>query len=98
MGALRISTSPATFGDDPLSALDAWRQWESLEADSRFEWGEEHPNLNQDWKAITSVFKRGRIAGTDSYLAAFEMAGGHTLVTFDRGFAGFPGLQVELLG
>jgi hypothetical protein len=54
MGALRISTSPAAFGDDPLSALDAWRQWESLEADSRFEWGEEHPNLNQDWKAITS--------------------------------------------
>lgn len=98
MGALRISTSPAAFGNDPLSALEAWRQWESLEADSRFVWGEEHPNMNQAWKPLTSAFKRGRIAGTDSYLAAFALAGGHSLVTFDRGFAGFPGLQVELLG
>jgi predicted nucleic acid-binding protein len=31
---------------------------------------------------------------TDAYLAAFALAGGHRLVTFDQGFLRFPGLEV----
>ena len=31
---------------------------------------------------------------TDAYLAAFALAGGHRLVTFDQDFLRFPGLEV----
>jgi predicted nucleic acid-binding protein len=34
----------------------------------------------------------------DDYLAAFAIAGGLTLVTFDGGFSGFAGLELTLLG
>jgi predicted nucleic acid-binding protein len=34
---------------------------------------------------------------TDAYLAAFAIAGGLRLVTFDRGFSRFPGLDLLLL-
>jgi predicted nucleic acid-binding protein len=33
----------------------------------------------------------------DAYLAAFAIAGGYGLVTHDRGFAEFRGLDVEIL-
>jgi predicted nucleic acid-binding protein len=32
------------------------------------------------------------------YFAAFARAGGHRLLTFDRGFRQFDGLDVEILG
>jgi predicted nucleic acid-binding protein len=33
----------------------------------------------------------------DAYLAAFAIAGGHQLVTTDKGFAQYPGLSLHVL-
>ena len=40
----------------------------------------------------------GTGAELDAYLAAFAIAGGLTLVTFDDGFSGIAGLELTLLG
>jgi len=80
-----------------LSAGEFWRGWEVLLSDDRFTLIEEPDNLEMMWKKITKPFPKGQIAGTDAYFAAFASAGGHPLVTFDRGFRQFPHLNVHIL-
>jgi toxin-antitoxin system PIN domain toxin len=52
------------------------------------------------WRLFTELVGRTGISGsrfTDAYLAAFAIENDATFVTFDRGFARFPGLRVALL-
>jgi predicted nucleic acid-binding protein len=45
---------------------------------------------------LSSSIPSGSLVG-DAYLAAFSMAASRTMVTFDRGFWQFKGLEVDLL-
>lgn len=97
MGALRILTSRSAMREDVLTPAQFWRGWERMMSDGRFVMVAEAPELEPAWRAITESLPVGRIAETDTYLAAFAFAGDHTFVTFDRGFRIFRQLKLELL-
>lgn len=97
MGVLRILTNPAWLKEDVLSARVVWDAWDLLLTDDRFARVDEAPGLEKRWRRLTAEFPAGRCAETDTYLAAFARAGGHGLVTFDRGFRRFEGLDATIL-
>ena len=98
MGALRVLTNPAWLKEEAQPAAAIWDAWDLLLTDHRFAPVQEPPRLEEEWRLLTRLFAVGRCVETDTYLAAFARAGGHRLLTFDRGFRGFRGLDVEILG
>ncbi|MBV8201780.1 MAG: PIN domain-containing protein [Acidobacteria bacterium] len=97
MAALRVLTNPSWLKEDVLSASAVWDAWDLLLTDDRFVQVREPAGLEKEWRLLTRAFPVGRCADTDMYLAAFARAGGHRLLTFDRGFRQFDGLDVEIL-
>ena len=97
MGALRILTHAAVMKEDVKSAAEFWRGWASLMEDDRFAQVDEPPGLEPAWRAVTARMRRGEVAGTDAYLAAFAVAGRYRLVSFDRGMKRFVGVEAEIL-
>lgn len=97
MGTLRLLTNARLMKDEALSPQEAWEVWDSLWTDPRFARVDEPPRLEGTWRALARDLPRGRCADTDSYLAAFALAGGHRLVTFDRGFRRFGDLDCLIL-
>lgn len=97
LGALRILTKPSIMREETLSAEELWNGWERVLADERFREEPEPAGLVTTWRAMTRRLPRNSCADTDAYLAAFAVAGGWTLCTFDKGFARYRQLQVQLL-
>jgi toxin-antitoxin system PIN domain toxin len=96
MGVLRILTNPTWLKGEVLSAAAVWDAWDLLLTDDRFTSIQEPAGIESEWRLVTRDFAAGRHAGTDTYLAAFARAGGYSLLTFDRGFRQFEGLEVEI--
>ncbi len=97
MALLRLSTRPSVMKDDVISAQDFWEGWGVLKRDDRFSLVDEPTGLEKMWRGLCAGIPRGQCAETDVYLAAFAMARGDTLVTFDAGFSRFDSLQCEVL-
>ena len=97
MGALRILTHPSIMKDDVKTAAEFWRGWTKLAEDDRFSQVAEPPDLESAWRTVTAPLRRGHVAGTDAYLAAFAIAGRHRIVSFDRGMQRFAGVDAEIL-
>jgi toxin-antitoxin system PIN domain toxin len=97
MGALRILTNPAWLKEDVLPARAVWDAWDLLLTDERFARVNEPSGLEPEWRRVTEELAAGQCAETDTYFAAFARAGGHRLLTFDRGFRRFEGLDVVIL-
>jgi uncharacterized protein len=98
MGALRVLTNPAWLREDVLPAAAVWVAWDLLLTDSRFSQVQEPARLEKEWRLLTRTFAAGHCAETDAYFAAFARAGGYRLLTFDKGFRAFAGLDAEILG
>lgn len=49
------------------------------------------------WRQFTQFPQYSPNVWNDAYLAAFSLAGNYELVTFDKGFARYPGLKHTLL-
>ncbi|HXO29960.1 MAG TPA: TA system VapC family ribonuclease toxin [Thermoanaerobaculia bacterium] len=96
MGVLRILTNPTWLKGEVLSAAAVWDAWDLLLTDDRFTSIQEPAGIESEWRLVTRDFAPGRHVGTDTYLAAFARAGGYSLLTFDRGFHQFEGLEVEI--
>jgi len=96
MGALRLLTNSKVMGEFVLSSEQFWQGWDLLLADDRFVGVAEPSNLESVWRQITTASEKSW-ADTDTYLAAFAIAGGHKLVTFDRGFQKYLSLKLEIL-
>lgn len=97
MGVLRILTNPAWLGEEVLPARAVWEAWDLMLGDDRFVQVVEPSTLEAEWRLLTEDFPPGRCAETDTYLAAFARAGGYRLLTFDRGFRRFEGLNAMIL-
>lgn len=97
MGVFRLLTNARLMKDEVLSPREAWAVWDSLWKDPRFARVDEPPRLEGAWRALVRDLPRGRCADTDSYLAAFALAGGYRLVTFDRGFGDYEDLDCVIL-
>ncbi|RIH81229.1 Ribonuclease VapC41 [Meiothermus luteus] len=96
LGLLRLLTNPKAMDGKPLELGEAWGIYRELRVSSSVPLWEEPDGLEE---AFANLVARGfppRL-WTDAYLAAFAMAGGYRLVTFDRDFLSFSGLECLLL-
>jgi toxin-antitoxin system PIN domain toxin len=97
---LRLLTTRAVLAPyriPPLSNKAAWSVYEGLLADERIAWVKEPSGLEAPWKKLAGGSKASPKLWMDAYLAAFAMAGGHQLVTTDKGFKQFKGLDLLVL-
>ena len=89
----------APYGNPPLTNEEAWAVYGELLNDDRISFRvDEPPGLEALW----AEFALRRTASTklwmDAYLAAFARSAGCRLVTTDRAFRQFDGLDLLLLG
>jgi toxin-antitoxin system PIN domain toxin len=97
---LRLLTTSAVlepYGIPPLSNKAAWSIYDGLLADERVGWVEEPRGLEATWKKLASGSKASPKLWMDAYLAGFAMTGGHRLVTTDKAFKQFKGLDLLVL-
>ena len=92
LGFVRIATNPGAFVDamTPTAAFDFCAALKSAPAFVPLVPGVEHWRIFQRAAAEANI--RGR-SMSDAHLAAFSIANEAEFVSFDRGFARFPGLR-----
>jgi toxin-antitoxin system PIN domain toxin len=95
MGFLRLLCTQAVMGEETLTLPQAWSVYARLLASGRFSLVLEPPRLDATWADLCRPFGRSPKVVMDAYLAAFARAGGYRLVTLDRAFAQFHGLDWE---
>jgi toxin-antitoxin system PIN domain toxin len=97
MGLVRVTSQPHTFDGKPLPPNEAWGnylRWVALPHVRLSPEPDGVDRLISDWSRSNLVSQRG---WTDVYLAAFAVIRGLRLVTFDRGFEKYPGVELLLL-
>ncbi len=97
MGVLRLLTTSSVMQGEPLTLPEAWSWYGKLIQDPCVSGIQEPKGLQAKWAELCFDFGASPKIVTDAYLAAFAIAGGHSLVTFDKGFKQFEGLELELL-
>ena len=100
-GFLRLLTTEGLlrkYGHPPLNNTDAVNLYRKIMADDRvtFE-AAEPPGTEALWFQLAARNTASPKLWMDAYLAAFAMAGGHSLATFDQAFRQFDGLDLRLL-
>ena len=98
---LRLLTTTASFsryGSPALTNDRAWGVYNAFLADERVHFVSSEPaSLASRWKLFAGRDTPSPNVWMDAYLAAFAWAGGYQLVTLDRGFRQFEGLDLLLL-
>jgi toxin-antitoxin system PIN domain toxin len=97
LGFLRLSTNRAAMNGAPLNVPEAWHDYlafRRLPEVTLLSEPEQCEAILAGW-ATAGLFTGNH--WTDAYLAAFAAAGGCRLVTFDRDFRRFAGLNLLLL-
>jgi toxin-antitoxin system PIN domain toxin len=85
------------YGVPPLSNAGAWALWQEYCEDQRVTLAAEPAGLESHWSSLAVRSSASPKLWMDAYLAAFAIAGGHTLVTTDRAFAQFKTLDALIL-
>jgi uncharacterized protein len=96
-GLLRLLTNPRVMGSDVLTATEGWALYDDLFQTGRVLFAPEPPGIESAWREATLPFPSGPNLWTDAYLAAFAIAAGYTVVTFDRGFRRHKAARLRLL-
>lgn len=97
LSVVRLLGMPPVAGAQILTAQQAWSGMLELLEDERIEYLDEPPGVGELVPAMIRHAVPTPKLVTDAYLAAFAIASGRRLVTRDRGFLEFRGLDVELL-
>lgn len=99
---LRLLSNTAVlsrYGLVPLTNIQAWDTFDTLLQDERIAFRQdEPPGLEGQWRAFSARPTASTKLWMDAYLAAFAYTAGYQLVTTDRAFSQFEGLDVLLLG
>lgn len=82
---------------EPASNRSAWAAYEEFLADPRISFALEPPGIEDTWKAFALRKTPSPKLWMDAYLAAFAVCSGFQLVTADKGFSQFKGLDVHFL-
>jgi toxin-antitoxin system PIN domain toxin len=98
MGFLRLVTNPRVMQTSVVTAARAWEILGLMLQDGRIRYATEPLRTWEQWRVLTNAAGTGPNFWTDAYLAAFAVAGGYTVVSFDRGFSRFKSAPVKLLG
>ena len=97
LGALRLLCNAQVMGTDVLQPKAALAALEVLESDERIVLLHEPDGLDDVLKKLAASCTTTPNLWTDAYHAAFAAVAGLRLVSFDRGFAKFRGLDFLLL-
>jgi uncharacterized protein len=96
-GYLRLATNPSVFGKDAVTLPEACQKYDLFLSDPRVSFAAEPVGTEPHWRAYTQSQLFSPKVWNDAYLAAFALAGGFRLVTFDQGFAQYRHGTVTLL-
>ena len=97
-GFLRLLNNPAVMREEALDAAACWELWHRLLEDERIRFSPDEPTgLDAAFQRFTQGHTFTPRLWTDAYLAAFAHVGGLTLVSLDRDFRRFSGLDCEVL-
>ncbi len=97
LALIRLLGNSHIMGDDAVSAGTAWRLIEELLQDERITFIPEPSVLDTTFPPLLNFpVPAVKLVG-DAYLAAFAIASARRMVTLDRGFRQFKGLEVDLL-
>ena len=94
LGLVRITSQQHTLEARPLSPEEAWETYLQWRDRSEIDFFVEPPGIEDVMTEWTRKGLATRRNWTDLYLAAFAVAGGLRLVTFDNDFKYFPGLEL----
>jgi toxin-antitoxin system PIN domain toxin len=97
MGFLRLATNPKALPGHSVSMKDAWIAYERILIDERVAFAHEPAEIETTWRSLTEQESISQNVWTDAYLAAFAKAAGFDLISFDKGFAKYTGLQTTIL-
>jgi len=81
----------------PLTNQNAWKALDAFMEDERIAFCQEPEELESQWRVFAARNVASSKLWMDAYLAAFAVTGGMQIVTFDKGFSPFAGLDLELL-
>ena len=98
LALLRLLNNPVTMQAQPLSAGQAWREYDTVLSDGRFAFRNEPEQLETILRELMGGKQISPKMWPDAYLAAFSITAGLQFVTFDRGFRQFTDLELLLLG
>lgn len=97
---MRLLTTKALmepYGLEPMTNRAAWSVYDEFVGDQRIGQIEEPSGLEAIWRRFANQDSNSPKLWMDAYLAAFAMGRQATLVTTDRGFLQFTGLDVVLV-
>lgn len=97
LGLLRLLSTRAVMGADVLDVTGCWAVLDVLMSDERFAFAAEPLGFESEFRRAMRGASVSPKLWQDAYLAAFAIAGGLTLVTFDTGFKAVEGLELRLL-
>jgi uncharacterized protein len=97
LGLLRLLCHATVMGEDVCTMAQAWEVYDAILSDERFLFQPEPDDIEAALRGYTQTSAASPKLWQDAYLAAFAVAGGMHLVTFDQGFRQFAGLQLALL-
>lgn len=97
LALIRLLGNHHIMGEDAIAAGTAWRLIDDLAHDERVTFAPEPDSLDSVFPTLLNTrVPTGKLIG-DAYLAAFAISGSRRMVTLDRGFRQFKGLEVDLL-
>ena len=91
------STILVAMGADVQSGFEAWKTWDAFLGDERFRFQDEEEGFELHFRTLSASFAHEPKRWQDAYFAAFALAAGAELVTFDTGFRSFAGLCYRIL-
>jgi len=99
-GLVRLLTTAevlAGYGNPPLTNRQAWDVIETFMDDERFTFANEPEGVEETWKSLAIRDTHSPKLWMDAYLAAFALRAGLRMITTDKAFSQFRGLDVLLL-
>lgn len=94
LGFLRLATQAAAMGGQPLTVRQAWQAYADFRRLPEVSLVAEPEDCEVWLGEWASGDRPAPRHWTDAYLASFAQAAGLRLVSFDRGFARFEGLEL----
>jgi len=88
LGLLRLLSNRSAMGGDVLTQTEAWEAYDALLANPGNQMMEEPRGIDSLLRQHTHRNEASTKQWADAYLAAFSIAAGIQLVTFDRALAG----------
>jgi len=98
LALIRLLGNSSIMGDDALTAAAAWVLIEELLIDERMEFVAEPAGIDSVMPTLLTYPVPTVKLISDAYLAAFAICDTRRMVTLDRGFRQYRGLNLELLG